>query len=71
MDLETLLSFDEMEERLPRVEASLRRLVRHGATFAEASRRLRIPRGSSDYYRKVLYRQIANCLAISSSAARV
>jgi DNA-directed RNA polymerase specialized sigma24 family protein len=64
IDPETLFSFDEMERRLPRLEARLLRLVREGATFAEASRRLSIPRGSSDYYRKMLYRQIAKRLAL-------
>jgi hypothetical protein len=68
MDVETRLSFDEMEQRLPRLEANLFRLVREGATFAEASRRLRIPRGSSDYYRKLLYRQISTRLAARASS---
>jgi len=68
VDLETRLSFDEIERCLPGVEASLLHLVRAGATFAEASRRLRIPRGSSDYYRKLLYRQISTRLAVTAAA---
>jgi DNA-directed RNA polymerase specialized sigma24 family protein len=64
VDLETRLSFDEIERSLPRVEANLLRLVRGGSTFAEASRRLNIPRGSSDYYRKLLYRHISTRLAM-------
>lgn len=67
VDLETRLSFDEIERCLPGVEASLLHLVRAGATFAEASRRLRIPRGSSDYYRKHLYRQISTRLAVRAA----
>jgi hypothetical protein len=68
MDRETLFSFDEIEQGLPRLEASLLHLVRRGATFAEASRRLRIPRGSSDYYRKLLYRHISTRLALRTRA---
>lgn len=67
LDIETRISFDEIERCLPGLEASLLRLVRRGSTFAEASRRLQIPRGSSDYYRKLLYRQISDRLAVRES----
>jgi DNA-directed RNA polymerase specialized sigma24 family protein len=68
LDIETRISFDEIERGLPGLESSLLRLLRGGATFAEASRRLRIPRGSSDYYRKLLYRQISVRLRAARSA---
>jgi DNA-directed RNA polymerase specialized sigma24 family protein len=58
VDFETRLSFDEMERRLPEREAQLLRLLRLGASFSEASNRLRIPRGSHDYYRKRLYTRL-------------
>lgn len=63
-DVETRISFDEIECCLRGLERGMLRLVRQGATFAEASRRLRIPRGSSDYYRKLLYRQISSRIRV-------
>jgi len=71
IDLETRISFDEIERGLPGLESSLLRLLRGGATFAEASRRLRIPRGSSDYYRKLLYRHISLRLGTSRTESRM
>jgi DNA-directed RNA polymerase specialized sigma24 family protein len=68
LDIETRISFDEIERGLPGLESSLLRLLRGGATFAEASRRLRIPRGSSDYYRKLLYSHIS--LRLRAARAR-
>lgn len=59
VDFETRLSFDEMERRLPDREAQLLRLLRRGASFSEASKLLRIPRGSHDYYRKRLYARLS------------
>jgi DNA-directed RNA polymerase specialized sigma24 family protein len=62
VDFETRLSLDEMERRLPEREAKLLRLLRLGASFSEASNRLRIPRGSHDYYRKRLYTRLSGGL---------
>jgi len=62
VDFETRLSLDEMERRLPEREAQLLRLLRFGASFSEASNKLRIPRGSHDYYRKRLYTRLSRGL---------
>jgi hypothetical protein len=59
VDLDTKLSLDEMERALPGVESELLRLVRKGATFAEAARGLGIPRGSQDYFRKRLHAHLS------------
>jgi len=59
IDLDTKLSLDEMERALPAVECELLRLVRKGATFAEAARGLGIPRGSQDYFRKRLHSHLS------------
>ncbi len=53
------ISFDEMERRLPPLEAKLLHLVRRGVSFAEAAFRLGIPRGSRDYHRKALLAHLA------------
>ena len=59
IDIDTKLSLDEMERALPAVESELLRLVRKGATFAEAARTLGIPRGSQDYFRKRLHSHLS------------
>ena len=52
--LESRLSLDSMEARLPATEAKLLHLVRRGLSFAQAIQELRIPRGSLSYFRKRL-----------------
>ncbi len=53
------VSLDRLERRLPAVEAELLRLVRGGASFAEATRALHIPRGSLTFLRNRLIRHLA------------
>jgi DNA-directed RNA polymerase specialized sigma24 family protein len=71
IDFETRLSLDEMERRLPELEANLLHLLRLGASFSEASQRLRIPRGSHDYYRKRLYGRLQTGLLPTRRAGRL
>lgn len=53
------VSLDRLERRLPAVEAELLRLVRGGASFAEATRVLHIPRGSLTFLRNRLIQHLA------------
>lgn len=60
--LDSRLSLDRMEARLPAVEAKLLHLVRRGSSFAQAVQELHIPRGSRSYFRKQLIAHLAKGL---------
>ena len=60
--LDSRLSLDRMETRLPATEAKLLRLVRRGCSFAQAVKELGIPRGSRSYFRKRLIAHLAEAL---------
>ncbi len=60
--LDSRLSLDRMETRLPVTEAKLLHLVRRGCSFAQAVKELGIPRGSRSYFRKRLIAHLAEGL---------
>jgi DNA-directed RNA polymerase specialized sigma24 family protein len=68
--IDSRLSLDRMERRLPSVEARLLHLVRLGWTFAGAIRHLRIPRGSRSCLRKRLIAHLASGLRAPERASR-
>ena len=65
--VEVKFSLDEIERRLPGTEARLLHLVRRGASFAEAIKALRIPRGSQSFVRRRLILHLAEGLKASTS----
>ena len=69
--IDSRLSLDRMEQRLPSTEAKLLRLVRNGCTFAQAVRRLGIPRGSRCYYRKRLISHLKQGLTAAAGPLRL
>jgi DNA-directed RNA polymerase specialized sigma24 family protein len=68
--IDSRLSLDGMERRLPSVEARLLHLVRLGWTFAGAIRRLQIPRGSRSCLRKRLIAHLASGLRAPDRPSR-
>lgn len=57
------MALDQASARLPQVERRLLNLVRRGFSFAEAANRLRIPRGSQQYFREQLLAHLRRELA--------
>jgi DNA-directed RNA polymerase specialized sigma24 family protein len=68
--LDSRLSLDRMEARLPVTEASLLRLVRSGLSFAQAVRQLGIPRGSRSFFRKRLIAHLREGLRAPQGSPR-
>jgi DNA-directed RNA polymerase specialized sigma24 family protein len=56
--LEAKILLDEIETRLPATEARILHLSREGRSLSAAMKACRIPRGSADYYRKRLIRDL-------------
>lgn len=69
--LDSRLSLDRMEARLPETEARLLHLVRRGCSFAQAVRQLGIPRGSRCYFRKRLIVHLREGLTASAGSPRL
>jgi hypothetical protein len=59
---EVRLSLDQMEKKLPQVEARLLHMVRCGCSFAEAVRAVGIQRGSSSFFQHRLIASLAKGL---------
>jgi DNA-directed RNA polymerase specialized sigma24 family protein len=66
--LERTLSLDQLERRLPKMEADVLRLVREGSTFVEAAKDLKIPRGSWSFFRRGLLTHAAEWLDLPKAA---
>lgn len=64
--LELQLSLDQIERRLPEIEAKLLHLLRQGCSFTEVATRLDIPRGSRTFFRNRLIEHATESLRVSS-----